>query len=203
MISNPAIDVLQRELEETDRHISDMAEALKSAKAKQKSLADALAVLTGQPASPHTSRSTGDSGPTLKEQILDFLAPDGMGLSPSEIASLLTENGRETGNTTVSSTLSRMKKEGIVVKRGGKWFLPQSDTLQHEDDLPYDEDDLPSDASDVQTTQSPDWAHKVAQDLSRSHQNLASAGAGEANTQRGSDPLGILHLKPVPPRTQD
>jgi hypothetical protein len=196
MITNPAIDVLQRELEETDRQISEMAEALKASKAKHKSLADALAVLTGQPALSHASRSTVDSSPTLKEQILDLLAPDGMGLAPAEIAHLLTENGRETGNTTVSSTLSRMKKEGVVVKRGGKWFLPQTDASQ-------DVRELPPAAQGIQSTQPPDWVNKVAQDLSYPHQNPASAEAGEANTQRGHDPLGILGLKPVPRGTQD
>ena len=187
MITNPAIDVLQRELEETDRHISEMTEALKAAKAKHKSLGDALAVLTGQPALSHTPRSTSDSGPTLKEQILDLLAPDGMGLAPAEIANLLTENGRETGNTTVSSTLSRMKKDGVVVKRGGKWFLPQEDTSQHviPGGLP------PAHSAGMPATQSPDWAHKVAQDLSRSHQNPDSAEAGEAEPGSAGGTSGL------------
>ena len=180
MITNPAIDVLQRELEETNRHISEMTEALKAAKAKHKSLEDALTLLTGQPALSHTSRSTGESGPTLKDQILDLLATDRMGLAPAEIARLLTEKGRETGNTTVSSTLSRMKKEGVVVKHGGKWFLPQGNTSQGGNSvgLPGMNDVMP-----VPTTPSSDWAHKVSQDLSSPQPNPASAGAGEAKSE--------------------
>lgn len=134
MITNPAIDVLQRELEETDRHIADLSESLKSARAKQKSLGEALSVLTGQPSAALTVKAA-DGGPTLKEHISALLTPDGMGLSPAEIAALLTENGRETGNTTVSSTLSRMKRDGVVVKRGGKWFLPQTDVATQEDSV--------------------------------------------------------------------
>lgn len=196
--------MLQRELEETDRQISQMTEALKAARVKHKSLGDALSVLTGQPELPHTSRSISDNGPTLENQILALLAPDGMGLSPAEIANLLTENGRETGNTTVSSTLSRMKKEGIVVKRGGKWFLPQEDTSQRvvsgglpsalsaEVPAPEAAHTTEMGASPMPLRlQSPDWAHKVAQDLSRSHHNPASAGAGKAETGSASGTSGF------------
>lgn len=45
------------------------------------------------------------------------------GPSPNEIAKILTDSGRETTNTSVSATLSRMKNdEGIAVKINGQWF---------------------------------------------------------------------------------
>ncbi len=180
MITNPAIDVLQRELDGTSHQIDELADSLRAAKAKQKSLEDALSVLRGHPVSSQTSRTTPNGGPTLKRQILDLLTPDGMGLSPAEIADLLTKNGRETGNTSVSSTLSRMRNDGVVVKRGRKWFLP-ADSL-----------DPQSAFADVDITEPPRPA--------RTTKHSDSTGSEEANTGSSETTSGVLDLNinPIP-----
>lgn len=191
MIQNYAVDVLQREMEENGCLIEKTAETLKFAKAKQKSLEEALEVLTGQPI------ITPESGPTLKEQILELLTPDGMGLAPVEIAAQLTESGRETGNTTVSSTLSRMKKEGVVVKRGGKWFLPSNPEVSQ--DTPRSPPAVPL------ATQNNDdsWAGGVEHNLAHSAENPTSAEVGDSRAEDAGGIFGSHQLKPVPPGTQD
>lgn len=118
--TNPAITVLTQERDETAAEIERLSERLKEARAKQRSLDEAIAVLTGQPV-PERGRAT---GPTLNELILSLLSSEGPGHSPAEIAESLTKGGRETTNTTVSSLLSRMKKEGQAENREGRWFLP-------------------------------------------------------------------------------
>ncbi|MBC6439223.1 MAG: hypothetical protein GDA49_02165 [Rhodospirillales bacterium] len=191
MTTNPAINVLQRERDDTDRQISDLTDALKSAKEKRESLVKALSVLTGQTVAASTSRNTSRKRPKLKEGILDLLSSDGAGLVPAEAARLLTENGRETKNTTVSSMLSLMKKEGIVIRRGGKWFLSHGDTSQRPEagKLPPESGGDAFAATKVTTAQ--DLAHKVTNDPSQPHQNPAPAGAGK--TEAGSDD-GISRL---------
>ncbi|WP_306025827.1 hypothetical protein [Oceaniradius stylonematis] len=118
--TNPAIAVLTQERDDTAASIETLTERLKEARAKQKSLDEAIAVLTGQPV-PERGRG---SGPTLNDLIRDTLSADGMGHTPAEIADLLTRNGRETTNTTVSSILSRLRKDGQAENRDGRWFLP-------------------------------------------------------------------------------
>lgn len=128
MITNPAIEVLQRERDQVATAIDEMSDLLKDARAKQKSIDEALALLTGQPI-PERGKSGG--GPRLNDLILDTLKVDGMGQTPAEIAELLTESGRETANTTVSSMLSRMKKDGEAENRDGRWFLPNPQNSAH------------------------------------------------------------------------
>jgi hypothetical protein len=114
---NPAVRVLEKEREVVASEIEDMQARLKEARHALRSIEDAIAMLTGAPAPSMRS-----DGPTLKELILEHLTGDGPGKTPLEIANSLTAAGRETGNTTVSSILSRLKGEGAVEKRNDRWF---------------------------------------------------------------------------------
>lgn len=117
-MNNPAIMVLTHERDQTAAEIERLSDDLKEARAKLRSLDEAIATLTGQPA-PERGRGT---GPTLNEQVSEVLQ-EKPGKTPAEIADILTANGRETSNTTISSILSRMRKEGEVENRDGRWFL--------------------------------------------------------------------------------
>lgn len=121
MITSPALDVLQRERDVVAADIERMSDELKFARAKLKSLNQAIDLLAGS--LPATGRSRDQSMPTLKELIVEKLSQQELGRTPAEIAGILTEAGRATGNTTVSSILSRLRKEGAAEKRGNYWYL--------------------------------------------------------------------------------
>ncbi|RWP58003.1 hypothetical protein [Mesorhizobium sp.] len=112
---NHAVQVLLTERENISASIEKMQADLKDAKVALRSIDDAIAHLTGAPAT--TARS---EGPTLKELILEQLSVD-RDLTPLEIASALSASGRETSNTSVSSILSRLKADGLAEKAGDGW----------------------------------------------------------------------------------
>ncbi|MBF9052340.1 hypothetical protein GTA62_21555 [Roseobacter sp. HKCCD9010] len=115
-------EMLQAELGKINDFIDKTDEALRDAKEKRQALERTIAVYTGQPG--HSGFDGNVSrGATLNDQILALLSKDRAGFAPREIARLLTESGRETKNTQVSTRLYQMKKAGLVAKLNGKWFL--------------------------------------------------------------------------------
>lgn len=74
-------------------------------------------------------RSTGPTLPamgygSIREGILDVLKDNPNGVRSREVANILRlRMGVEIGRRTHSTTLSRLKREGIAVESGGRWFL--------------------------------------------------------------------------------
>ena len=60
---------------------------------------------------------------SIKDQMLQLLTRNTTGLRVSEIVGLLGQNGRTTSAASVSSQLTMMKKNKLVVNRNAKWFV--------------------------------------------------------------------------------
>lgn len=126
MTTNHAVEILLKERQAVAADVADLNARLRENKAKMKELDEAIAQLGGECIAdvPHTTRRI-SNGTTLRDLVLNQLPDEGAdnGPSPNEIARILTNSGRETTNTSVSATLSRLKNdEGIVVKIDGQWF---------------------------------------------------------------------------------
>ena len=118
MEKNPAISILQRERDQ-------LAEQVKGLRSQMRAIDAAIQQLSGN--DPEAVRTSRLSGPTLAKRVVDVLhdSPDGM--TPQEIAEKLTENGRQTGNTTVSSILSRLSKAGKAKKYDKRWYVEKEE----------------------------------------------------------------------------
>lgn len=119
--SDPAVAVLIAERSRVSEELDVLRTRMRDARATLKSLNDAIEVLSGNVA------EYDDIGErTLKDLILRFLPTEGEGITPMEIADKINASGlrdRDTGNTTVSSILSRLKADGIAEKRANGWCL--------------------------------------------------------------------------------
>lgn len=121
---NPAIAVLRAERDRLQRHLDEMLENVKHARAHLRSFDEALFVLEGSA----NGESSGDTAahapgykPPLKVLVREILQ-EFPGQSPTEIADRLALRGRLTDINTVLGTLSRARREGIIHKRGRVWF---------------------------------------------------------------------------------
>ena len=97
-------------------------------------------------------RSGSRGGGELKTKVLETLLGASEGKTPKEIASAISQGGRQTSDQSVSSTLSRLKGEARVTNQYGKWFLQiaeSSDSAMARDDesqdliMDWEEDDVP------------------------------------------------------------
>ncbi len=67
-------------------------------------------------------------GETLSNKIWNCLSHVGDRLTTSEITEHLNDTRKETAQTTVASTLSRMGKNREVSNKDKKWYFPQKET---------------------------------------------------------------------------
>lgn len=108
-----ALEILKRERDEASENIRTLRTRIKD-------LDQAIAILEGQPAAGRAGKPSGD----LKLIVLNQLRGAGsFGATPKEIATSLTNEGRQTSDATVSSVLSRLKGEAKVANFGGRWTL--------------------------------------------------------------------------------
>jgi hypothetical protein len=110
---NEALEILRRER-------TGALEQIRVMRVRIRDLESAINVLEGQPAqSLPTGRVTGE----FKSSILTKLQNLGaVGSSPKELAEAFISEGRITSDASVSSTLSRLKGESVVINRHGRWF---------------------------------------------------------------------------------
>lgn len=127
MSENHALDTLIKARDEKVEEISELNARLREAKAALKDFDNAIESLGGGDLIEKSPIKRNYGGPTLKELVIAMLPSSGSGTTPKDIAETLTIAGRETNNTTVSATLSRLSNdEGIAEKRGGRWFLAKT-----------------------------------------------------------------------------
>jgi hypothetical protein len=70
----------------------------------------------------------------LQVLVLDCVKTYGAdGVTAKDVAASLTVGGRETSEASVSSTLSRMKQDGGVENRNGKWFAKSQPPTRFDD----------------------------------------------------------------------
>lgn len=123
MMTNPKlIRSLEQELDETKTTIDKIAEALRVERVKQRSLEETISLLTGKPM-PDRHRGNVVGSVSIKDQMLQLLTRNTTGLRVGEIVGLLGQNGRTTSAASVSSQLTMMKKNKLVVNRNAKWFV--------------------------------------------------------------------------------
>jgi hypothetical protein len=104
------------------REIEELQERLREKKSALRSVEDAITTLGG-------AQDVTVSTKSLKELIQEAVLSQDEGLTPRELAELLTRNGRSTTQQSVSSTLSRLKHEGVVDSTNhGKWIAKQKET---------------------------------------------------------------------------
>ena len=119
------LSILDRERVAAQFRVDELSVEMRDLRQRVREIDDAMAVLSG-----HTPalRPVRGSGGKLQTLILACLKAYGAGgANVREIAASLAADGRETSEPSVSSTLSRMKSEGDVENRNGKWFAPNDD----------------------------------------------------------------------------
>ena len=122
---NPAIAVLKLERDVVADSIATMADDIKAAKATLKAFDDALETL-GHSLPPVVSpprRRSRSSGTSLPALVISLLGSK-EGLSLDEITLKLADGGRETARPTVTSTLARLKADGLASKslENNRWY---------------------------------------------------------------------------------
>jgi hypothetical protein len=124
-MSNAAVEILKDEKAKLASELEAHKEAVRSLNRKLREIDAAILHLVGDDdvvVSGITRQSRG-TGPRLADLVAEALPREGVGTTALEISKQLTKSGRETSNTTVSSILSRMRRDGFAVKRGGHWYL--------------------------------------------------------------------------------
>lgn len=108
-----AVEVLRRERDQA----KDQMAALKL---RVRELESAIALIEGSAAG--AGQRPGRDG-DLKDRVLDLVTAAGAeGSTPRAMAAQLTASGRATSDASVSSTLSRLKKDQKVYNERGLWF---------------------------------------------------------------------------------
>lgn len=117
-MDNPAIIALKREMEAANEKVAALTTELRDLKLSVKSYESAIQQLGGaiqetpNRSAPRASRA----GERLEDRILaEIQVADGT--NARLLAVKLTEEGRPTRETTVSSLISRLKKDGKIVRR--------------------------------------------------------------------------------------
>lgn len=118
---NPAVWVLTQERDRASAELDRLQSEIKAVRYTLRSVEDAIAILTGQPAVARPE------GVTLKELVMEQVRATADGMTPLEIANAITLSGRETSNTSVSSILSRLKKDEAVYQKGDRWHAIKTD----------------------------------------------------------------------------
>lgn len=122
---SPAIDILHKELGSVIQSIADMNSSLREAKKKRRSLEAALEVLGASSTLPGVRRSRirEDSLENCAVRILQEEAP----LTLDEVVRHLVESGRETARPSVTTALSRLKRNKVVRKGDDdRWYLTEA-----------------------------------------------------------------------------
>ena len=126
------IDVLKRERAEAEARLAAIQDEQRQLRARVRELDDALARLGDT--SPTRSSRPG----TLQDRVAALVAESSNGTTALELAKRLTEEGRETANTTVSSILSRLRQAGRVHKNGAYWFAGSTENDERNEENPDD-----------------------------------------------------------------
>lgn len=114
------VAILLRERASAAERVDSCAAELRELRQRMREIDDAVALLNGHAPTSKPSRSgVGE----LKLLVLNCVRSYGReGVTAREVAASLTSSGRETSEPSASSTLSRMKADGDVENRHGKWF---------------------------------------------------------------------------------
>jgi hypothetical protein len=123
-----ALQILMSQKAAISLEIEGLQDRLREAKAKIKSIDDALLRLAGDDA----SLLVGSKG--LKELVSELIETHHEGLTPKEISEKLSVAGRPTSSQSVSSTLSRLKGEGIADSTSsGRWIKKKASPSREDD----------------------------------------------------------------------
>ncbi|MBL8642092.1 MAG: hypothetical protein JNL76_08260 [Alphaproteobacteria bacterium] len=133
-MTNYVVQVLKEQRETVSKKIAELNAELRTYKEKLQSLDDGISRIDSN-YEPPVTRTRTTSGVGLKELVLAELPIDGDGATPIEISKKLTENGRQTNNTTVSSTLNRLKSDELAISINGKWFKTKKETSEYDSDI--------------------------------------------------------------------
>jgi hypothetical protein len=114
------VAILIRERASAAERADACSAELRDLRQRMREIDDAVELLNGHIPAVKPSRSTGGE---LKTLILNCVQSHGSeGVTAREIAASLTFRGRETSEPSASSTLSRMKTDGEVENRQGRWY---------------------------------------------------------------------------------
>jgi chromosome segregation ATPase len=122
-MDNPAIIALKREMDAANEKVAALTAELRDLKVSVKSYESAIEQLGGavhetpNRIAPRASRA----GERLEDRILAEIQAAN-GTNARLLATKLTDEGRRTGETTVSSLISRLKKDGKIVRRDDGLF---------------------------------------------------------------------------------
>ena len=115
------LSILERERGDAQTRLDDLSGEMRDLKQRIREIDEAVTVLSG--VAP-TARSSKTGTGRLQDMILKCLNAYGpTGANVREIVFALKTEGRETSEPSTSSTLSRMKADGEVENRQGKWFV--------------------------------------------------------------------------------
>lgn len=117
-MNNPAITILIDSRDRAAAELATLFAQVRDLKANIKAYDHAISVLTG---APTITDDSGSGRITLRDMILARVR-ESSGTTSPRVAAELTNGGRVTGETTVSSIFSRLKGEGLIERREGLWF---------------------------------------------------------------------------------
>lgn len=116
-----AIKILTDQKSLISQEMEDLQERLKELRISLRSIEDAIQTLGG-------SQTVVVSSKSLKELIEGLVSTQDEGLTPKEVSDILSRGGRATSQQSVSSTLSRLKAEGVVESTStGKWVAKKKE----------------------------------------------------------------------------
>jgi hypothetical protein len=117
-MTNAAIEILQIQRDQIAADIESLQAKVRAEKVRLQSIDSAIETLMaadiGLDIEP---RNTG-----LKATIIDILSKSTTGLGRSEILSELSKVGIKTTENAISSTLSRLRADGLADKHGDVWL---------------------------------------------------------------------------------
>lgn len=123
-----AVQILLSQKVEISQEVEELQDRVREAKAKIKSIDEALRKL----GSESSALLIGSKG--LKELVEELISSQDDGLTPKEIADALTGAGRPTSSQSVSSTLSRLKGEGLADSTSsGRWVKKKAPPPSEDD----------------------------------------------------------------------
>lgn len=125
---NHAVQILIAQKAEISQEIEVLQDRLREARAKVKSIDEALVRL----GSDETELLVGSKA--LKDLVAELVETHDEGLTPREISEKLSTAGRPTSPQSVSSTLSRLKAEGIADSTpSGRWIKKKAPPSREDD----------------------------------------------------------------------
>lgn len=120
---NGAVEILLREREAA-------SEQMRALRARVRDLDSAIALIQGQPAPVRAAKGEGG----VNTKVLQVVVEAGeAGITPNEIATSLTNAGRQTSVASVSSALSRLKGDAKVTNQSGRWFAENETAVETDD----------------------------------------------------------------------